>query len=224
MSSAKGKIVRWLGGAFLQHASVAEAEDVGGFRWLALRGDVRKPSAGTKFQLLLPSDDMRTYSPIASSDGVVLLGWKHAGGPGARWLADAKTGTAVRFVGPQRSLELPAGPVIVVGDETSVAVAASFEAERPGQVHAVFQAGSVDDVRLAAARVGLCQVTVVPRGDVAASVDAVVDVRARVPNAVVGLTGGSELVLAVRAGLRARGINNSIKTKTYWIAGKRGLD
>jgi NADPH-dependent ferric siderophore reductase len=132
-------------------------------------------------------------------------------------------GTEVRFAGPQRSLELPAGPVIVVGDETSVAVAASFEVERHGQVHAVFQAGSVDDVRAAAERVGLGQIAVVPRGDVAATVEAVVAARANVPGAVVGLTGGSELVLAVRSALRARGINN-IKTKTYWIPGKRGLD
>lgn len=223
MSSAKGKIVRWIGGAFLNHATVAEVEDVGGFRRLVLRGDVPKPGAGTKFQILLPSDDMRTYSPIASKEGVVLLGWKHAGGPGARWLADTKIGTEVRFVGPQRSLELPSGPAIIVGDETSVAVAASFAAERPGQVHAVFQAGSIDDVRAAAERVGLDEATIVRREDVAGTTDAVVAARAKTPNAVVGLTGGSELVLAVRAALRARGLHD-IKTKTYWIPGKRGLD
>lgn len=78
MSSAKGKLVRLLGGAFLRRASVASAEDVGGFRHVVLRGDMLKPGAGTKLQILLPSDDMRTYTPIASTDGVALLGWKHA--------------------------------------------------------------------------------------------------------------------------------------------------
>lgn len=43
------------------------------------------------------------------------------------------------------------------------------------------------------------------------------------PQATVGLTGGAELVVAVREALRARGIRN-IKTKAYWIPGKTGLD
>ncbi len=221
--SAKGKLVRLLGGALLHRASVAAAEDVGGFRHIVLSGDVPPPSAGTKFQLLLPADDMRTYTPIASPEGVVLLGWKHATGPGARWMSEVKPGAALRFVGPQRSLELPAGPVIVVGDETSVAVAASFEVERPGQVHAVLQAGSMDDVRAAALRVGLQALTVIPRGDTAETVAAVVAAREASPRAAIGLTGGSELVLAVRSALRARGIT-LLKTKTYWVPGKTGLD
>lgn len=223
MSSAKGKLVRLLGGAFLHRANVAAAEDVGGFRRVVLRGDVPKPAAGTKLQILLPSDDMRTYTPIASPDGVVLLGWKHASGPGARWISEVQPGAELRFVGPQRSLELPAEPIVIVGDETSVAVAASFEAERPGQVTAVFQAIAADDVRAAAARVGLRPVTIVARGDTTATVDAVASAHAASPRAIVALTGGSELVIAVRSALRARGITN-VKTKTYWVPGKSGLD
>jgi NADPH-dependent ferric siderophore reductase len=221
--STKGKLVRLLGGAMLHRARVATAEDVGGFRLVGLRGDVPKPGAGTKLQILLPSDDMRTYTPIATAEGATLLGWKHAGGPGARWLSELQPGSEARFVGPQRSLELPAGPLVVVGDETSVAVAASFEVERPGRIVAVFQATDVNDARAAAQRVGLGLATVVERGDVAATVDAVAAARANEPGAVVALTGGSELVLAVRSALRARGIEN-VKTKTYWIPGKRGLD
>lgn len=223
MSSTKGKLVRLLGGAFLRRASVVSAEDVGGFRRLVLRGDVPTPTAGTKLQLLLPSDHMRTYSPIASPEGLVLLGWKHAGGPGARWLSEVRPGTEIRFAGPQRSLELPPGPVIIVGDETSVAVAAAFEVERPGQVQAVFRASTAADVRAAAARVGLHPVAVVERGDTAATLDAVVAARASAPHATIAVTGGSDLVVAVRSALRAQSISIT-KTKTYWIPGKRGLD
>lgn len=222
MSSAKGKLVRFLGGAFLRRAVVAAAEDVGGFRRLVLRGDGPASVAGTKLQILLPSDDMRTYSPVASREGIVLLGWKQASGPGARWVSEVEVGAEVRFFGPQHSLELPAGPVTIVGDETSVAVAASFEVERPGQVTTVLQASTVDDTRAAAERLGLRPLAVVGRGDTAATVEAVVSV-ATVARGVVALTGGSELVLAVRSALRARGITN-VKTKTYWVPGKRGLD
>lgn len=223
MSSPKGKIARLLGGLLLRSAKIVTAEDVGGFRRLVLQGDHSTYRAGTKLQILLPSDDMRTYSPIASSDGIVLVGWKHAGGPGGRWTAEVAVGSEVRFVGPQHSLELPSGPVILVGDETSVAVAGSFEVERPGQVQALFQAGSVDDTRAVAQSVGLRSVGVVPRGETNHIVEAVAAAHAAAPQAVVALTGGSELVLAVRNALRKRGIRD-IKTKTYWVPGKSGLD
>lgn len=224
MASAKGKLARLLGGVLLKRATIAAAETVGeGFRRILLHGDMDRPRAGTKLQLLLPSDDMRTYSPIPTADGTTLLGWTHAGGPGARWIAEAKAGDEVRFVGPQRSLDLPAGPVILVGDETSVAVAAAFEAEHPGQVHAVFQVGAVDDVRVAAETLGLRNVAVVARGAAEEVVDAVVSAHHAAPEAVIALTGGAELVIAARAGLRARGLGD-VKTKPYWIPGRAGLD
>ncbi|RYZ06409.1 MAG: hypothetical protein EOO73_15640 [Myxococcales bacterium] len=222
MSSAKGKLVRFFGGVLLRRAFVASAEDVGGFRRLVLRSEGATPAAGAKLQILLPSDDVRTYTPVAAKEGLVVLGWKHAGGPGARWLSDVRVGEEVRFVGPQRSLELPAGPVVVVGDETSVAVAASFALERPGQVSAVLQATAVDDARAAAERLGLGPLVVLPRGDTTQTAEAAASA-AQSTRACIALTGGSELVLAVRAALRARGITN-LQTKTYWVPGKRGLD
>lgn len=216
-------MARLLGGALLKRATIASAEELGGFRRLLLRGELPAPRAGTKLQLLLPGDEMRTYSPIATPDGIALLGWMHAGGPGARWMTEVKPGEVLRFVGPQRSLELAPGPVLLVGDETSVAVAAAFAAERPGQAHAVLQVGSVDDVRAAADAMGLREATVVPRGGPDRVVEAVLAARATSPNAAIAVTGGSELVVAVRAGLRARGVRD-LKTKTYWIPGRSGLD
>lgn len=223
MSSVKGKLVRIVSRVALPRATIISAQLVGGFQRLVLRSDVPKPAAGTKIQLLLPSDDTRTYTPIASSDGMLLLGWIHAGGPGARWIASARPGDVLPFVGPQRSLELDAGPVVIVGDETSVAVAAAFAVERPGQVHAVIKSDAETDVRDAAASVGLRELDVVARGDTGATVGAAAAHLSTSDGAVVGLTGGSELVVNVRDGLRQAGIRN-IKTKTYWIPGRTGLD
>ncbi len=207
----------------LKRAAVIAAQEVGGFQRLLVRSDVPKFAAGTKVQLLLPSDDVRTYSPVATADGMVLLGWKHAGGPGARFMSSVRAGEELLFVGPQRSLELAEGPAVIVGDETSVAVAASFAAERPGQVHAIIQGGASSDIRVAAESVGLHQVDAVPRGDTAATVDAVVAKLVASPKASVALTGGSELIVAVRAALRRANVG-ALKTKTYWIPGKAGLD
>ena len=224
MSSVKGKIVRLLGDAVLQRARVVAADEVApGFRRISLQGEGLQPLPGNKLQILLPSDDVRTYTPIAAREGVVLLGWQHAGGPGARWISDVEVGAEVRFVGPQRSLELPAGPVILLGDETSVAVAASFEVARPGQVHAIFQGGSVDALRAAAEAMGLRPAHVSSSGDTISAVEAVLASQAALPGASVALTGGSEFVLAVRAALRERGVRD-IKLKTYWIPGRMGLD
>lgn len=225
MPSAKGKLVRWFGSVVLRHARVMAAEDVGpGFRRLQLQGDTGTPGPGDKLQVLLPTDDVRTYSPIAEPDGsIVLLGVERAGGPGAAWLSTVEVGATVSFAAPRRSLTLPPGPVILVGDETSVAVAAGFERARPGSVHAVFQAQRPDAVEKAAQSVHLKPAHVAPREGLASVVGAVLAARALAPNATVALTGGSELVVAVRAALRERGLRD-VKTKAYWIPGKTGLD
>jgi NADPH-dependent ferric siderophore reductase len=224
MSSAKGKLVRLFGSLLLSHAKVIAAEAVGGFRRLRLQGDGLKVHAGDKVQVLLPSDDVRTYTPIAWRDGsIVVLGWTHANGPGAKWLAQVEVGSDVSFARPQRSLSLPEGPVILVGDETSVGVAASFEVAQPGQVQAVFQGASPDSIRAAAASVELQSVKVVAQGDTKTTVEAILQAREAATKASIVLTGGSELVVAVRAALREQGIRD-VKTKAYWIPGKVGLD
>jgi NAD(P)H-flavin reductase len=174
MSSAKGKILRFRSGVVLRRGTVIAARDIGGFQRLVVRCERLHVADGQTVQNLLPSDDTRTYTPIPSPGGMVLLGWKAAGGPGSHWLSNARPGDELAFVAPQRSLELDAGPVVLVGDETSVAVAAAFATERPGQTHAVIHADAAFDVRAAADSVGLYKIDVVARGDLHSLVDAVV--------------------------------------------------
>ena len=224
MASIKGRLVRLVSGALLTRGTVADVQEIGAFVRVLIRCDVKTVPAGTKVQVLLPSDDMRTYTPIAAPEGILLLGWKHAdGGPGARWLASTRVGDVVPFVGPQRSLALDPGPLVLVGDETSVAVAAAFAAQRPGNVRAVIQADATADVQAAAASVGLAALEVVAAGDIVATAAAVQRQMAAFGDASVAVTGGSELVVAVRSTLRAAGAR-TVKTKTHWIPGRAGLD
>lgn len=222
MASGKGKVLRLLSGVLLKRAAILDAEVVGGFRRLVVRAEVLRFAAGAKIQVLLPSDEARTYTPIPSPHGMTLLAWTHAGGPGARWMANVAVGESIQFLGPQRSLELAAGRVVIVGDETSVAVAAAFEAERPRQVHAVIQSNSSQDIRAAAAAVGLTSLEVVSPGDTLATA-ALVGKLAATPGIALALTGCSALVVGVRDALRALGAEN-VKTKPYWIPGRVGLD
>jgi NADPH-dependent ferric siderophore reductase len=97
-----------------------------------------------------------------------------------------KAGDELTFMGPQRSLSLDPGPVILVGDETSVAVAASFELERPGQVHGVFLVQAPDAAREAAQAVGVRSAHVAVGHDIASAVEAVVVQRAKSPRSVGG--------------------------------------
>ena len=108
-------------------------------------------------------------------------------------------------------------------DETSVAVAASFETGRGDRVQAVLQGASREDLCAAAESVALPAAVTVQRGDTNAVVEAVVAARTVKPSAAVVLTGGSELVLVVRSALRGHGLRD-VMTKTYWIPGKTGLD
>ena len=207
----------------LEHATVDSVEAIGSFQRVQLRCDVKAFSAAAKVQVLLPSNNVRTYTPIPAPGGIVLLGWQHGAGPGARWLRNVRAGDELSFANPQRALQLDAGSVIVVGDETSVGVAAAFSLERTRQAHAVIQSDTASEVRQAAASVGLQHVDVVARGDTGAMRDAVTARLSKSPGAIVALTGGSELVVSVRDALRQAGVR-SIKTKTHWIPGKTGLD
>jgi len=212
-----------MSGLLLRRAVVEAVQQIGGFARVVLRSDLGTFPAGTKVQILLPSDDVRTYTPVLAPEGLLLLGWKHAGGPGSRWLSSARVGEVLPFVGPQHSLELPAGRVVLVGDETSVAVAASLSSARPGQVHAIIQSNAASDVHEGAASVGLREALVVPAGNHADVARAVSAHLAKWPDALVALTGGSPLIVATRDALRRDGIRH-IKTKTYWVPGRTGLD
>jgi NADPH-dependent ferric siderophore reductase len=223
MASTKGRIVRLISGLALERATVKETRSIGGFQRLVMECKVPALKAGMKVQVLLPSDDMRTYTPIPCPDGMVLLGWKHVSGPGATWLSTAKLGDELPFVGPQRSLDLDPGPILLVGDETSVAVAAALSLERPGKVRAVIQSEDEVGVRNAAASVGLMDIVVVGRGDTLSTASAAATYLAEVPGATVALTGGSQLIVGVREQLRQRD-GRALKTKTYWIPGRVGLD
>src|SRR5262249_31616167 len=154
MSSLKGKFLRF-GSALLRRAKGGARAQAGSrFSRLPLHTAAPRASARRTPQLLFATGSVGaprpTRPPPDRGRGVVLLGWTQAGGPGARWIAEVTVGSEVHFAGPQRSLALPKGPVVIVGDETSVGVAASYAAERAEDVHAILQGSSPDALRSAA--------------------------------------------------------------------------
>lgn len=226
MPSAKGRLLKLLGGIALREAGIDEAHDLGRrYRLLHLSGEgVATPGfePGDKVQVLLPSDDVRTYTPIGWNGRSSLLVYLHSAvTPGPRWARAAKAGDRLRFIGPQRSLQLPPGKAVLVGDETSIAVAAAYARGR--SVVAVIEADDVDEARAAAAAVGLGDARIVRREGAGyrALADAALAAGAGDAGAVIGITGGAALIQGVRALVRERA---TVKVKAYWAPGKVGLD
>lgn len=216
MASGKGTILRWLGGVALRSTTVtAVAAPAPRYLRVRLRGEVARGEPGDKVQVLLPGDDVRTYSPFAWAEegggarSFSLLVFVHGDTPATRWAKALRVGDTVRFVGPQRALRMPDGPLVLVGDETSLAAVASYEEARPGQVRAVFE-GDVPAAVLA--DLGL-RAAVCAAGEVASHL-------ADTPGAV-GVTGSAALIQRVREALNGRA---APRVKAHWIAGRVGID
>ena len=97
MASAKGLLLAAL--SFVTRAArITQARDLGhGVRVLLLEGpDLGTASwtAGDKIELLLPSKDVRTYTPSRFGSGMELVTFDHGDAPGAVWSRRAKVGAS----------------------------------------------------------------------------------------------------------------------------------
>jgi NADPH-dependent ferric siderophore reductase len=180
---------------------------------------------GDKVQLFIAGEGMRTYTPVEwSSDGrTFFVGYVHGGdAPGAKWLRAVKVGDEAALFGPRRSIDasdLP-GPIVLVGDETSLACAAALTRAKPQRhVTVLLEATHVDETRAVAQALALTHVTVTARGQLEAPLLAQLDV-----GATPIFTGRAATIQALKQSLRAQQRVAGGLTKAYWAEGKRGLD
>jgi NADPH-dependent ferric siderophore reductase len=234
MASGKGILLGALGGLLLRDATVRALRDVASsFRGVelvgpGLRGATFHP--GDKLQVLLPSRDVRTFTPLrwdAEAGATELLVYHHAASPAGEWIRGLAVGDPCRFVGPQRSIRLPeAGPVVLFGDETSAAVARAFAAN--GRALAcVFETSAEDDLRIALGAEVSRAILVRRRADEEHLPELVEQLQAelaRQPGASLVLTGRAQAIQKVRAELKARALPRPIANKAYWSLGKAGPD
>src|ERR1041384_3563080 len=113
--STKGRILRFLSGFLKEGEVIAVQELEPAFHLVKLRvaGGRADWRPGDKVQVLLPGDDVRTYTPMEwSSDGTTsLLAYLHGDTPASRWARDVAVGQRVHLAGPQRSLIMPEGTI-----------------------------------------------------------------------------------------------------------------
>ncbi len=218
----------------LRAARIDRVTDVADrFRWIELEGEALsgpRCAPGDKLQVLV-GGDLRTYSPFAfdaTKGRLGLLAFVHGDGPGARWARGVRAGDGVHVFGPRGSLSLAtlAPPVLLVGDETSLAVGRALQEIAPAAT-VVLEVSDVAAARAAAEAIGLRDATFVARaaGDAHhGGLWTAVRDSTRPATALV-LTGKAQTIQALRAfARRDRVAHATQKNKAYWAPGKRGLD
>lgn len=237
MTSGKGLLMEAFGRLLLRESRVSAVRPVGArFQSIELTGPALRGVEwvpGDKVQVLLPSRDARTYTPVRwdAAEGVTeLLVYRHPGDtPGVAWSGSIASGDVCRFVGPQRSVRAPSDrPVVLFGDETSFAVARALASSLPpDRVAAVFEVASRADSDAALGTLGIADVATVERagGDAhrALVTERLRDAQARHPGAELVMTGCAQSIQGVRALLREAGTRTGT-SKAYWSAGRAGLD
>lgn len=172
---------------------------------------------------------LRTYTPIrwdTDAGETELIAFTHGAGPAADWFRAVAEGDACAVLGPRRSIDLTAvtGPVVFVGDESSLGLACALQTVT-AEVSHVFEATDPAALTGLLTELGLGgNATVVAKADDRAELLAVTRAASDKSFDLV-ITGDAATVHAVRRDSR-RWPNppRRIHGKAYWAAGRTGLD
>ncbi|MFG1919034.1 siderophore-interacting protein [Micromonospora sp. NPDC048898] len=187
---------------------------------------------GAKLQLRprRGSMSLRTYTPTSwdADRGVTeLVVYTHGNGPAAQWFERVTEGQTCAVFGPRRSLDLrgATGPVLFVGDETSVALAHALRTI-PAETSYVFEARDPRALTDVLAQLGITERVAVVGKD-ADRVELLQHGRTAAVQAPYTLvvTGDAATVHAVRRDSRGwERRPRQVMGKAYWAEGRTGLD
>lgn len=233
-----GRLSKTLVRLFMRHVTVAAVETIAdGFRLITLEGPALAGIAwtpGQKIQIAMGSAFVaRTYTPI-EWDPVAgrtrILGYAHGDGPGSAWIRGLAPGDECDIFGPRHSLDLSAaaGPVALLGDETSIGLArALLSHDRTGAIACRFEVDDVDASRRVMTRLGCDDVTLFGRTE---DGEHIKRIEAALPalhaaGATFVVTGKASTIQQLRLALKRRAVPATrIVAKAYWAPGKAGLD
>lgn len=196
----------------------------------AFRKATWMPGAKLQLRPRRGSMNLRTYTPMNwdTARGVTeLVAYTHGDGPAAQWFEQVAEGKTCEVLGPRRSIDLreTTGPVLFVGDESSVALACALRTVT-GDVSYVFEARDPAGLTDVLAGLGIAE-RVVVLAQSADRADLLREARgaaAAAPYTLI-VTGDAATVNAVRRD--SRGWTRKplqVKGKAYWAEGRTGLD
>lgn len=180
-------------------------------------------SPGEKIQLNIGDWNVRTYTPLSiDQDKKILriLVFLHGHGPGSIWGSQAKVGDTVQFLGPRSSLTITETPVLF-GDETSIAVATTFQKQFPA-ARFVFEVSSVTECFGVCKRLGLTNFNLIEKSNDGSHLKEVFE-SLQGPEKLI-LTGSARSIQNLQTLSRQANISRVTKNKAYWATGKAGLD
>lgn len=235
MANGKAWFGRTLGKYLFEHTTIAAVTPIGGrFRRLDLVGPSLATTTfrpGDKVQVFVGDDGMRTYTPFdwdRASGKVSLLVFVRDESPGSRLGRDARVGDAVDFFGPRGSIDLDgiAGEMLLVGDETSFALARTAGLRHPG-ARALIEVDSLDEGRAVVEALGLEGVDLVLRapGDGHLPTIAKRLLELTRPTTTLVWSGRAKSIQGLRKALDATAVRpRKNLAKAYWAEGRRGID
>jgi NADPH-dependent ferric siderophore reductase len=228
MASAKGLVLDTLGRVFTRTARVSAVRDLGhGLRIITVAGPSLRDvhwTRGDKIQIVLPSRDVRTFTPSRWDKGELdLIAFAHGDAPGSLWSRRAAIGDELRFVGPQRSLKRSSRHTVLFGDETSIGLAVAF-AHAP--LTTILEVGTIARAPVVAG-LGVpstCIERVAGDAHVGDLASAIATALRANPSSELVMSGRAQSIQLVRTRLRTLGITERPANKAYWSVGKVGLD
>lgn len=207
------------------------------FLHLHIQGDSLKSAdwlPGQKVQFFISAFTTRTYTPLswdARTGAAEFLIYLHGQGIASEWASHLAVGDEVRFFGPRGSVDLQQihGPLVFVGDETSIALALSSPVlYRNPQALFIFESNDKAATDRTLSRVGLTAKTVQRQPEHGHLVDIESQLIAYLKplaNSEIVLTGRARSIQYLKRALKQQGIaNNRIQSRAYWAEGKKGLD
>jgi ferric-chelate reductase (NADPH) len=236
MTGLAERLVDLASGAMLDNADVTGCTNLSpDFVRLELSAEAFRKATwvpGAKLQLRLRRGSMslRTYTPISwdAARGVTeLIAYTHGTGPAAIWFERVTEGQTCEVFGPRRSIDLreATGPVLFIGDESSVGLACALRTVTDDVAH-VFEARDPAGLTDVLAQLRITDRVAVPTK----STDRVDLLRQARHNAMQApytliVTGDAATVHAVRRDSRGwERKPHQVSGKAYWAEGRTGLD
>lgn len=207
------------------------------FRLIDFQGEALKNcswSPGDKVQIKLDSGFVtRTYTPIdwdRDEGRTRFLAYCHGTGPGSLWAKQVAAGDERPLFGPRHSLGLAglSPSTVLVGDETSFALALALEAlGAPAERRYCFEVNDRSEAADVLEQLGLPGPVLVERQADDAHLPRLGDavLASAQPAGIFVLTGKASSIQHVSRTLKRQDVGTRrLRTKAYWAPGKTGLD